>query len=106
MFLFVFNIFQSGANLNYPGNTVIIGHNYRNGLFFGDNDKLDINDSVFITDVKTGSKVEYKIYKKFITAEEDTSFYNRNTDGNKEITLVTCKKNDNSYRLVLLAREI
>ena len=30
-----------GSGLNQPGNTVIIGHNYRNGLFFSNNKKLE-----------------------------------------------------------------
>ena len=33
-------ILYSANGLNQPGNTVISGHNYRNGSFFGNNDKL------------------------------------------------------------------
>lgn len=96
---------QYGVGLNNVGNTVIIGHNYRNGLFFGSNKNMQIGDSVFITDWATGVRREYKIYDKFTTEESDTSFYQRDTEGTREVSLVTCQSN-NSYRLVILAREV
>ena len=34
--------FLYGSGINQPGNSVIIGHNYRNGLFFSNNKKLNI----------------------------------------------------------------
>ena len=37
-------IMYSANGLNQPGNTVIAGHNYRNGDFFGNNDKLKLRD--------------------------------------------------------------
>ena len=96
---------QYGVGLNKVGNTVIIGHNYRSGLFFGSNKKMNIGDSIFITDSATGKRIEYKIYNKYTTEENDTSFYNRNTNGKREVSLVTCMSNNN-YRLVILAREV
>ena len=36
--------FLYGSGLNQPGNSVIIGHNYRNGLFFSNNKKLNISN--------------------------------------------------------------
>jgi len=96
---------QYGVGLNKVGNTVLAGHNYRSGLFFGSNKKMNIGDSIFITDVATGSKIEYKIYEKYTTEESDTSYYNRNTNGKREVSLVTCQSN-NQYRLVILAREV
>lgn len=96
---------QYGVGLNNVGNTVIIGHNYRNGLFFGSNKNMQIGDSIFITDWATGVRREYKIYDKFTTEESDTSFYQRDTAGTREVSLVTCQSN-NSYRLVILAREV
>ena len=95
---------QWGAGLNKIGNTVIVGHNYRSGLLFGSNKKMNKGDSVYITDIETGSRIRYEIYDKFDTKESDTSFYNRETNGKREISLVTCRQN-NDYRLVLLARE-
>ncbi len=95
---------QYGVGLNNVGNTVIIGHNYRSGLFFGSNKKLQIGDTIYITDWATGTKRAYTIYNKYTTEESDTSYYNRNTNGTREVSLVTCQSN-NKYRLVILARE-
>jgi len=96
---------QYGVGLNKVGNTVIIGHNYRSGLFFGSNKNMKVGDIVYITDSETGTKVAYQIYNKYTTEEADTSFYNRNTNGKREVSLVTCQSN-NDYRLVILAREV
>ncbi len=96
---------QYGVGLNKVGNTVIIGHNYRSGLFFGSNKNMQIGDSIFITDSATGTRVEYKIYDKYTVEESNTSYFNRNTNGKREVSLVTCQSN-NKYRLVILAREV
>ena len=84
-------VIQYGVGLNKVGNTVIIGHNYRSGLFFGSNKRMNIGDVVYITDSATGTRVAYQIYNKYTTEESDTSFYNRNTDGKREVSLVTCQ---------------
>lgn len=94
--------FLYGSGLNQPGNSVIIGHNYRNGLFFSNNKKLNIGDKVYITD-NEGNKVTYSIYNKFETTAEDTSFYQRDTGGIPEVTLSTCT-DDSSARLIILAK--
>lgn len=91
-----------GAGLNQVGNTVIIGHNYRNGQFFSNNKKLSTGDKIYITDY-TGNKVTYTIYNKFETTPEDTSFYTRDTNGKAEITLSTCT-DDSSARLIIFAK--
>lgn len=92
-----------GPGLNKEGNTVIVAHNYRNGTFFSNNKKLVVGDKIYITD-STGKKVEYTIYKTYITGEMDFSYATRNTDGKKEISLSTCTT-DASKRLVIWARE-
>ena len=94
--------FLYGVGLNQPGNSVIIGHNYRNGLFFSNNKKLNIGDKIYITD-NDGNRVTYSIYNKFETTPEDTSFYQRDTAGVPEVTLSTCT-DDSSARLIILAR--
>ena len=94
--------FLYGSGLNQPGNSVIIGHNYRNGLFFSNNKKLNIGDKIFITDLE-GNKLTYTIYNKFETTPEDTSFYQRDTGGKPEVTLSTCT-DDSSARLIICAR--
>ena len=96
---------QYGVGLNKVGNTVLAGHNYRSGLFFGSNKLLNIGDPVYITDTATGQRVEYKIYQKYTTEEDDTSYFGRDTQGKREISLVTCQSNNKS-RLVIWAREV
>ena len=94
--------FQWGAGLNQPGDSVIIGHNYRNGKFFSNNKKLQIGDKIYITDL-SGNKLTYTIYDKFETSETDTLFYQRDTQGKPEVTLSTCT-DDSKARLIILAR--
>ncbi|MCI8444216.1 MAG: sortase [Clostridia bacterium] len=94
--------FLYGSGLNQPGNSVIIGHNYRNGLFFSNNKKLKIGDKIYITD-NNGTKLTYTIYNKFETTPEDTSFYQRDTGGKAEVTLSTCT-DDSKARLIICAK--
>jgi len=94
--------FLYGSGINQPGNSVIIGHNYRNGLFFSNNKKLNIGDKIYITD-NAGKKLTYTIYSKFETTAEDTSFYQRDTGGKPEVTLSTCT-DDSKARLIILAK--
>ena len=91
-----------GPGPNQPGNTVIIGHNYRNGQFFSNNKKLSRGDKIYITDL-TGRKLSYTIYDKFETEENNTDFIVRSTNGAREISLQTCT-DDGNYRLIILAK--
>lgn len=93
-----------GFGINQVGNTVIQGHNYRNGLFFSNLSKLSNGDSIYITD-QTGTQIEYKVYKVFEAESTDSSFYRRDTAGLREITLSTCT-NDGSLRTIVLAKEV
>lgn len=95
-------LYPSNAELNKPGNVVIIGHNYRNGKFFSNNKNLSTGDKITIKDA-TGNELVYTIYQKFETTEQDTSFYNRDTNGACEITLSTCT-DDAKARIIILAR--
>ena len=92
----------SNPKLNEPGNTVIIGHNYRNGKLFSNNKKLSVGDKVLIKDT-TGRELTYIIYQKFETEPTDASFYNRNTNGIPEITLSTCT-DDSQKRIIIFAK--
>ena len=94
--------FLYGTGVNQPGNTVIIGHNYRNGLFFSNNKKLNLGDKIYVTD-NSGTKLTYTIYNKFETTPEDTSFYQRDTGGKAELTLSTCT-DDSKARLIIFAK--
>lgn len=75
--------------LNQPGNSVIIGHNYRNNLFFSKNDQIEKGDTIYIKD-KTGVELKYKVTDTFETTSSDADFY-KPTDVNKRtIVLSTC----------------
>lgn len=92
------------GNLNEEGNAVIIGHNNRNGTFFSNLKKLSNGDVITITDY-TGEIVDYEVYELFQTTPDDTSFYQRNTNGAREITLSTCTDNDDTKRIIVFAKE-
>ena len=91
-----------GVGLNKVGNTVIAGHNYRNGQFFSNLKKLSVGDKINVTDYE-GNKLTYTIYNKFETTPEDASFYQRDTNGKPEVTLTTCT-DDSSARLIIFAK--
>lgn len=91
------------GKLNEVGNAVIIGHNYRNGTFFSNLYKLSNGDKIIITDY-TNKKVTYTIYSIFEAEDNDASFYQRETNGLREITLSTCT-DDSQARTIILARE-
>lgn len=95
-------VYPENAELNKPGNIVIVGHNYRNGMFFSNNKRLSKGDRIYITDLD-GNRLTYSIYNIFETTDTDTSFYNRDTNGKKEITLSTCT-DDSARRLIIEAR--
>ena len=96
-------IMYSQNGLNKPGNTVIAGHNYRNGSFFGNNDRLKVGDKVYITD-NSGTKIKYNIYNIYETSAEDGDFIMRETNGKREISLSTCTDNSKG-RLIIWAVE-
>ena len=96
--------FLSGSGINEVGNSVIQGHNYRNGLFFSNLKKLNNGDKIYITGAD-GKKITYEVYKVFETTESDTSFYKRDTAGLREITLSTCT-DDGKLRTIVLAKEV
>lgn len=91
-----------GPGLNKPGNTVIVGHNYRNGMFFSDNAKITVGDKIYITDLN-GNKVTYIVYNTYETTPEDSDYMVRETNGAMEISLSTCT-DDSSARIIIWAR--
>lgn len=95
-------MYPSNPKLNQPGNTVIIGHNYRNGKFFSNNKKLVLGDKIQITDLN-GKTLTYTIYEIFQTIETDTEYISRPRGDKIEISLSTCT-DDGKDRLVILAR--
>ena len=93
-----------GPGVNQEGNTVIVGHNYRNKRFFSNNDKLTNGDTVILTDVY-GQTVTYAIYNMYYTSPADADYMLREVEpGVREISLSTCN-DDSSQRLIIWARE-
>lgn len=100
----IVKLYPSGDTLNQVGNTVLAGHNYRNGTFFSNNKRLEIGDSIYITDL-TGQRIEYEVTRKYETSTSDSEYMNRDTEGRREISLTTCT-DDSSMRLIIWAQEV
>jgi sortase A len=96
-------LMYTSNGVNEIGNTVIIGHNYRNGTMFSNVDKLEKGDIIYITDTQ-GRKVKYSIYSIYRTSGSDSKYITRNTEGKREISLSTCT-DDSKARTIVLARE-
>lgn len=94
-----------GPNPNEVGNFCIVGHNYRNTKFFSKVPTLENGDIIEITNLSTKKTVKYQVYNKYEVYPEDSSCTTQLTNGNKEITLITCT-NDNKMRVIVKAREV
>jgi len=92
-----------GNDLNGIGNLVLAGHNYINNVFFGGLKKLHEGDVIYITDTY-GIKVQYKVYKTFMVDPDDISVIKPDKEGDRELTLITCK-NGRANRWVVKAAE-
>ena len=78
-----------GPSPNEVGNLCILGHNYKDSRFFGNLPKIKKGAKVLITDLE-GRTLTYKVYETDIVKEDDVSCTSQKTNGNKEITLITC----------------
>lgn len=94
-----------GSEPNEVGNYCIAGHNYRNSMFFSKVPTLEMGDLIEITDMKKGRTITYGVYEIKTVEINDVSDTTQKTNGNKEITLITCT-DDNSKRYIIKAREI
>jgi len=92
-----------GPNINEKGNFCITGHNYKNIFAYLDN--LELGDTFYIVDKKRSEKVTYKIYDKYTVNPNELECLNQDTDGKREVTLITCNPGGLT-RLILKAREI
>ncbi len=93
-----------GPDINEVGNLCIIGHNYKNKEFFSRIKELEVNDNVYLT-TNSGERFAYQVYDKYEVNEKDLSCTSQETNGNIEVTLITCttaKKN----RLVVKCRAV
>lgn len=92
-----------GCDPNQVGNFCIVGHNYRNNLFFSKVPTLSEGDIIEITDL-SGKTVKYSVYTKYEVMPDDTTCTSQLTNGRREITVITCNS-DGSKRVVVKARE-
>lgn len=93
-----------GPKPNEVGNFCIVGHNYRNSKFFSKVPTLSNGDIIEITDL-TGRTLKYAVYDKYIVDPTDVSCTSQRTNGDKEITIITCT-NDSSQRVIVKAKEV
>ena len=93
-----------GPTPNKIGNLCIAAHNYDDNRFFSNLYQLNIGDSINIYDTSK-ALVSYYIYDKYEIPKDDTSCTNQNTNGKREITLLTCN-NINKNKLIVKASEL
>ena len=92
-----------GPMPNEIGNLCIAGHNYANQKHFGKLSSLEEGDMIQIYDLN-GTSLDYAIYKKQEVSSNDTSCLSQNTNGYKEVTLITCNSIKGN-RLIVKAKE-
>lgn len=92
-----------GVNANQIGNYCIAGHNFQNKNMFHNLNELKVGDRLFITDNGVG-KVEYEIYDIYQVLPEDVTCLFQETNGKREVTLITCT-NDSKKRIIVKAKE-
>lgn len=95
-------LMYTSQGLNNIGNSVITGHNYRNGIMFSNLNKLIKGNYIYITD-NTGRNLKYKIYNIYEDFENDNSYITRNTNGKTEITLSTYNSK-NKAKIIIFAK--
>lgn len=91
-----------GPNPNRPGNFCILGHNYNDDRFFGKLKNIKEGDYVQLTDM-TGKGLQYCVYDTYIVDPEDTNCTSQLTNGETELTLITCTR-DFKQRFIVKAR--
>lgn len=92
-----------GLEINEVGNFCIAGHNY-NSKMFSQIKKLEIKDSIILTDTYDNSTT-YEVYDNFQVSPKDVSCLSQDTGGDREITLITCTKGA-IKRIIVKAIEI
>lgn len=92
-----------GPMPNEIGNLCIAGHNYVDNKLFSKINLLNNNDIIKIYDL-SGNSLDYIIYDKYEVEINNISCINQDTNGFKEVTLVTCN-NVKGTRVILKAKE-
>lgn len=92
---------ETGPKINEVGNYAITGHNYKG--IFKRLKELVVGDEFYLVG-SDGRKVTYKIYDKYVINPENEDCLDQNTNGKREVTLITCEPGAVN-RLILKAEE-
>ena len=87
----------SSNDINGKGNLCLAGHNMRNFSMFGNLRKVDIGDTIVITNLN-GEEYVYKVYEKTYVNPDQTEVL-KDTD-EAIVTLVTCNDASNKRLIV------
>lgn len=93
-----------GPEPNEAGNYCIAAHNYNKENMFNHIIELEEGDSIFLSDNKNG-QVKYEVYDIYKAEPTDNTPLEQNTNGQIEITLITCS-DYSSKRIIVKARKI
>lgn len=89
----------NGPMPNEVGNLCIAAHNYHDYRFFSRLHLLEIGDSINIYD-SLGNVLEYHVTSKYTIDAYDNSCATQDTNGEKQITLLTCNNKTGSRTVV------
>lgn len=91
------------GGLNEVGTTIFVGHNKGNEKLFSNNKMLEENDYFYFTDIN-GNETKYIIYSKFVTKNNDISFYNAQVES-PVIAMQCClSPKDEENVLIIMAK--
>lgn len=91
----------AGPMPNEVGNLCIAAHNYHDYRFFSRLHLLELGDLINIYDIN-GKIEEYHVTDKYTISATDLNCTSQDTNGKKQITLLTCN-NTSGHRLVVKA---
>ena len=92
----------NGPNLGHQGNICILGHNYLDGNFFSNLNKLENEDIITFIDLNE-KEYKYKIYEKIIVDINLIEKYINFNTNDRILTLCTCTS-DKNKRLIIQAK--
>lgn len=92
-----------GPEPNEKGNFCIAAHNYDKENMFNHIIDLKKGDEIYLSDNKNG-KIKYAVYDVYKTKPTNNTPLEQETDGQVEITLITCS-DYSSKRIIVKARK-
>lgn len=90
-----------GPRPNEVGNYCIAAHNYNKENMFDKIIKLKEGDAIYLSDNENG-KQEYSVYAVYKVEPDNTKPLSQETNGDKEVTLITCS-DFSSLRIIVKA---